>query len=119
MRKSKKQYARINATIKTNSRVRNRRRPGNGQGFTAENKVNPCGCQEARRCQCRAGTTTGGGQPAAPLTLLENELHRLYYEYKFDVGRDKLHWLMQQKQQKTVAAGRGFPYFSHRLIQAG
>ena len=57
-------------------------------------------------------------EPAAPQTPLEKELHRLYYDYKFYVGRDKLYWLMQQQQQKAAAAGREFPYFSHRLIQS-
>jgi transposase InsO family protein len=57
-------------------------------------------------------------QPAAPQTPLEKELHRLYYDYKFHVGRDKLYWFMQQQQQKAAAAGREFPYFSHRLIQS-
>jgi transposase InsO family protein len=57
-------------------------------------------------------------EPAAPQTPLEKELHRLYYDYKFYVGRDKLYWLMQQQQQKAAAAGQEFPYFSHRLIQS-
>ena len=57
-------------------------------------------------------------EPAAPQTPLEKELHRLYYDFKFYVGRDKLYWLMQQQQQKAAAAGREFPYFSHRLIQS-
>jgi hypothetical protein len=30
-------------------------------------------------------------EPAAPQTPLEKELHRLYYDYKFYVGRDKLY----------------------------
>jgi hypothetical protein len=43
-------------------------------------------------------------EPAAPQTPLEKILHRLYYDYKFYVGRDKLYWLMQQQQQKAAAA---------------
>ena len=56
-------------------------------------------------------------EPAAPQTPLEKELHRLYCDFKFYVGRDKLYWLMRQ-QQMAEAAGREFPYFSHRLIQS-
>jgi hypothetical protein len=47
-------------------------------------------------------------EPAAPQTPLEKELHRLYYDYKFYVGRDKLYWLMQQQQQKAAAQGGSF-----------
>ena len=57
-------------------------------------------------------------EPAAPQTPLEKELHRLYCDFKVYVGRDKLYWLMQQQQQMAEAAGREFPYFSHRLIQS-
>jgi hypothetical protein len=57
-------------------------------------------------------------KPAAQQTPLEKELHRLYYEYKFYVGRNKLYWLMQQQQQKAAAAGWRFLYFSHMLIQS-
>jgi len=51
------------------------------------------------------------------MTSLEKELHTLYYDYKFYVGKDKLYWLLQQQQAKAQQEGRPFPHFSQALIQ--
>ena len=65
---------------------------------------------------------TRPAHPTAPAIVevpaLDKELHKLYYDYKFYVGRDKLYWLLQQQQHKAEEEGHEFPYFSQRLIQA-